>query len=342
LTVTDYEIADDSYYLYASAILKTREHEFIEKAKLDRMATAVSAEQFLKIFSETYYSKYFGLISREKNFDELIIENNREILKFLKDNLKDDDLWVLGLIMYEENIHNYKLLLKAVSAKADFSTLFLPSIYNYDTLLNEAQGRNYEQIDLETEKFIELINSLKDSGYSWRKIELELEKAYFKNLIRAAKKSKSSLMKDFICSVIDIINIKNISRVKYIKENIPFEDFIIEGGSYSADFLKKFESTDAESFIQEFKGTQYAEISARGTNTLTAHGTFASFEKNEYIFYLAFFKSVRYSVSNLEKIFSFFMRKKVELKIMNMIYMGILYGVEEFKVTHKAEILNEN
>jgi len=108
----EYNIEDDSSYLYASAVLKAREAEFVDKFKLERMTAVESVEDFLKILSETSYSKYLNLIDREKNLDEVIIQNNREAVLFLKDNLKPKDYWALDLLMYEENIHNYKLLLK--------------------------------------------------------------------------------------------------------------------------------------------------------------------------------------------------------------------------------------
>ena len=49
MTVADYDIEDDSYYLYTCAQLKARESEFIEKSKLERMAAADRIGDFLKI-----------------------------------------------------------------------------------------------------------------------------------------------------------------------------------------------------------------------------------------------------------------------------------------------------
>ena len=342
MTVADYDIEDDSYYLYTCAQLKARESEFIEKSKLERMAAADRIDDFLKILSETHYSGYINLISPEKNFDEVIMAFNKELLFFLTDRLKPEDKSEIDLIMYEENIHNYKVILKALILKNNLKYLFLPALYSYETLISEIEGQNYQEIDAHTKTFLDKIVSLRDRGLSLKKMELELERFYIDNLFYLTIKTGSRMLSDFIRHVIDIINIKNISRVKYTKASLDFNEFLIGNGFISLELLKKFETESTDSIVRELENSDYSVIVRNGTRSLYAYNTFFSFEKNEYIFYLNYFDAVKYSVANLEKITGFFIRKKIELKILNMIYLGILYGVEKSKISHKVEIISEN
>ena len=338
----DYDIVDDSYYLFACAQLKAREKDFIEKSRLERMASAGSIEDFLKILSETYYSRYLNLINPEKNFDEAIIAFNNEALAFLNVSLKPGHRSAIDLIMYEENIHNYKLILKALILKEDLKHLFLPFPYSYEALIGEIEGRNLIEIDPIVKLYLDKIILLKDRDKDFKKAELEFEKFYMETLCEHVLKIGSRMLKDFIMHVIDIINIKNISRVKYAKSGMDFGEFLIEGGFLKTGNLKKFETESNDSFVQEFGNSHYSTIVRKGINSLYTYNTFFSFEKNEYIFYLNFFDKVKYSVANIEKIVSFFLRKKIEIKILNIIYLGLLYSIDKGNIMHKVEIISEN
>ena len=121
-----------------------------------------------------------------------------------------------------------------------------------------------------------------------------------------------------------------------------FGEFLVEGGFLKTGNLKKFETESNDSFVQEFGNSHYSTIVRKGINSLYTYNTFFSFEKNEYIFYLNFFDKVKYSVANIEKIVSFFLRKKIEIKILNIIYLGLLYSIDKGNIMHKVEIISEN
>ena len=73
MALIDYDIADDSYYLFTCAELKAREIELIEKPKIDRMLSVAGVDDFFKILQETWYSKYISDIEKNKSFNN----NNR-------------------------------------------------------------------------------------------------------------------------------------------------------------------------------------------------------------------------------------------------------------------------
>jgi len=102
--------------------------------------------------------------------------------------------------------------------------------------------------------------------------------------------------------------------------------------------MSKFEGESLDFFVKEMERTDYADMIIKGTYTLHSEGIFSSFEKSEDLFYLDFFDPVKYTVSNLEKIFQFFLRKKVELKYLSIIFTSVLYGIENSKIKDKAKV----
>jgi len=340
LAAKEYDIGDDADYLHVCAQLKAREFEFLEKSKLDRMAHSADLDGFIKILSETYYSKYISLITAESNLDELVMKSNREIVDYLSHRLKQEHLCVLDLLMFEENIHNYKTLIKALVLKENLSGIFLPSLFSYETLMDEITGQGYVKLDKNTLDLLGLALSLKDKmAADPRQAEIEFEKVYMNNLYLCMENTDSGMLIDFTKHLIDINNIKNISRIKYADLKIDYGQFLIENGFLTTQYLKKFENENADFLVQELSGSEYSDIVIRGNRSLYNYDTFFSFDKNEYIFYLRFFEKIKYTVANIEKIFSFFMKKKIELKILNIIYLGILYGIEKAKIEHKVEII---
>ncbi|OQA21015.1 MAG: V-type ATP synthase subunit C [Actinobacteria bacterium ADurb.Bin346] len=342
MTLKEYEVADDAEYLYTCAQLKARETEFIEKSRFEKMTFSTGTKDFLKQLSETYYSKYTSLIDSEKNLDELMTSFNHDTIEYLRRQLKPEHMCVLNLLMYEENIHNFKILIKAFLSGENLSSLFLPSLYSYDVLMNEMLGQGFVKLDETVKYLLSLVTALKDRQRSdIRDIEIEFENKYMDRLYSSIYETKRRMLIDFIKHLIDITNIKNISRVKYANEKLDFDKFLIDNGNLTIEYLKKFENEGPDFMVQELSGSDYKEIIVRGINSLYSYNTFFSFEKNEYIFYLKFFENIKYSVANIEKIFRFFLKKKIELKIINMLYLGILYEVEKYKLEHKVEIIGE-
>jgi len=338
----EYEIEDDSHYLFTCAQLKAREFEFIDRTKFERMAAANTIDSLNKIISETCYANFLNLISRENNLDSIILEFNRETVNFLMDRLKEGHRAAIDLLMHEEIIHNYKVILKSLILKKNLSSLYIPLFYSYENLVNSVNNQYLMDIDRNTRSILDEINSIKDIDLSFQDREIKLEKFYVELLYTEIEKVKSKMLLEFIGHFIDILNIKNTVRVKHINARLNFNDFLIDRGFLPVELLKKYESESIENLVQELKNTDYYIIIEHGLRNLLNRNSFFSFDKNEYVFYLNFLDNVKYTVANLEKIFSFFMRKKIELKIMNMIYLGVLYGIEKSKLSHKAGIIGES
>ena len=356
IEVKKYELSDDSEYLFTCAELKAREYEFIDKTKLDRMAAAKGTDDFLKILSETVYAKKANLIDDDKDMDTFLLKSYKEIVDFLLERLTEKHKSLIYLLFLEEYLHDFKLGLKSSILNISLENLFIPLTFSYNEL-NEFLKKDSADTDSEnSDIFLKIIQDIlilkrelqteaelkKEKKMNFRKSEIAFEKKFISLILEEISKTGSCMLTDYLRHWIDIQNIKNMNRIKYAGEDLRYSDFLYSGGLIDINSFQALESESPDYWARAFEKSAYGEIAIKGINSLYSYGSFFSFEKNESLFNLKFFEQIKYSVSNAEKIFAFFLRKKTELIVMNMIYMGIKYNAEKRNIEHKAEFLSES
>ncbi len=334
----DYDIGDDSYYLFTCAELKAREAEFLGKEKLERILKSGSMEDFFQVLRDSVYSRHISDMESSGSFEGAVLEEYKGMVNYLSERLRPGHMQVKDLLFMEVNIHNLKVIVKSVDSDINMEELFIPLFYSYEEMKDASESENYEVVSEQVSKMlkslIELAGTLKDT----RLLEFEIERIYLEKVLESVRGLKSRMISDYIKHVIDLMNIKNIFRNKYLEENIKFKSFLHENGFLPADFMAGFKDEELDAFIKEMGRTIYADIVTKGAYDLQQEGTFSSFEKKESLFFMDFFEILNYTVSNLEKIFQFFLKKKMELRYLNVIFTGVLFGIDENRIRDKAGV----
>lgn len=345
MALTDYTINDDSFYLFACAELKAREKEFIEEQKIKRMVGVKSANEFLRMLHETYYSKYLTDTGAgvNYNFENVVTSELKSMVSFLKDRLKTEHQIIINLLTLKEDLHNIKLMMKSAFLSRDMEKLFIPVSYSYNQLKRAMDPGSHENIDLSTGSILQYAAMLGITEKNHRTAELKLELFFLEKLYSLIAAIKSSMVKDFLKHIIDMFNIKNIYRNKFSGEKIDFDLFLHKNGFLDIKFLKNFENENLEYFIQQISKTRYAPLVKQAPGLPhEATDEVYSFEKSEELFYIYFFDPVKYTVSNLEKIVDFFIKKRIELKNLSIVFTGILYDIDRSKIRHEVLLLDED
>lgn len=333
----DYDIGDDSYYLFTCAELRAIEVEFLGKDKMERMLKAKNTEDFFVVLRDTVYSKYISEIENSGSFESVVLEEYKGIVNYLSERLRQEHQPVKDLLFLELNIHNLKVIVKSVTGDMDLEDLFIPLFYSYSDMRDAAAGENYEVVGQSVFGILKHLLEIAKGQKSYRLMELKLEQFYLENISKSVKGLRSRMMADYLKHFIDIMNIKNICRTKYLKEDLKFDSFLYRNGFLPRGSLEVFKDEELEAFVKEMGRTAYADIVV-GAHDLQQEGTFSTFEKNEDLFYMDFFEPVNYSVSNLEKIFQFFLTKKMELGYLNIIFTGVLYGISEERIKSRVGV----
>jgi len=326
----NYDIKDDNFYLFACAELEAKESEFLDKSKIDRMLKSKNLKEFIKNLGDTVYSGYSGELESSRDFEKVIAGEYAKIGDFLSRRLKSSHLAAGEILFFEEVLHNLKIIFKSIILDKDFEELFIPLFYSYGSLKKAIKEGKYNGLSKSvsaTFRFVsEMIDKKEEKDY--RIMEFEIEKFYLSEVFRSVEELNSNLIRDYIKHVIDILNIKNIYRSNYLEEELGLSYFLHDNGFLPVDLMLEFRDKGPDVFLKNMKKTDYADIVVRGADALDSERTFSYFEKEEDLFYVNILEPLKYTTSNIEKIFKFFLRKKMELKSLNIIFTGTLYSVD--------------
>jgi V/A-type H+/Na+-transporting ATPase subunit C len=334
-----YEIEDDSYYLFTCAELTSREYEFVEKTRFERMLESGDMESFLKVLGETTYSPFISDISSNSSFEKVITDSYKVMLEYLQERLREEHRMLSHILFFEEILHNMKVILKSAVLGEDLSSLFIPVIYDWDQLIMTYNSDDDKNKDSFTGKLLSYMKDVleKPGEKDYRKVELGLEKFYSEMMTAVAADLNRKMISEYISQRLDLINIENIFRWKQMEEKNSFNEILHNGGNLSLGILKGFESETMDYTVHELERTDYGDIVIKGAQYLTSDNSFSSFERNRDIYFLEYFDNFKYSTSNLEKIFRFFLKKKIELGNINILFTGILYNTERSNIRCKID-----
>ncbi len=334
-----YEIDDDSYYLFTCAELKAREYEFVERARFERMLESEDMDSFLKVLGETVYSPFVSDISTRSSFEKVMTGSYGAMLDYLEERLRDEHKMLSHILFFEEILHNMKVILKSAVLGKDLGSLFIPVIYDWKQLAEAYGSDDDKDVDTFTGKLISYLKDVlgKPGEKDYRKVELGFEKFYSRTMAEVAADLNRKMISEYMSQRIDLINIENIYRWKQMREKKGFDDILHNGGNISLEILKSFEPETMDYTVRELERTDYGNIAIKGAQHLTSDSSFSSFERNRDLYFLDYFDNFKYSVSNLEKIFQFFLKKKIELVNINILFTGILHNAKRSNIRCKID-----
>jgi vacuolar-type H+-ATPase subunit C/Vma6 len=338
LRYLDYDIEDDSFYLFTSAELTARDTEFLDRSKIDRMLRSQNLDELIKLLRDTVYSAYTEELAKSGNFEEIMSVEYKKIADFLLKNLRRSHQFAGEILFFDEIVHNLKTVIKSIILDKDMDKLFIPLYYSYRELKDAVTKSDYKNPGREVSRTLQFAVEKMAKEKDSRVLEFEMEKFYFKEIFNSVQTFNSKLIKDYVKHLIDITNIKNIYRSKYLKQDLSMDYFLYDNGFLSVEFLAGFMKENIDVLQKKLEQTYYADIVARGASDLYSKGTFSTFEKEEVTFFFDFLSPLKYTVSNMEKIFQFFLKKKFELKYLNIIFTGFLYGIDIEKVKSKIVV----
>lgn len=339
MTGIPYEIKDDSHYLFTCAELKARENEFVAQSRIERMLSAADMEEFLKVLGETTYASGIESIGQENSFEQVVISGYRAIIDYLDKRLRNEHKKFIYVLFFEEFLHNMKLVLKSVLLERDLESLYIPVVHEYNSLMAAYRDQKYEDIEEPLPGIMEYIRDLTDTPGEKdpRKLELDLEAFYMATLLETTGSLRRQMLTDYIKYKIDLINIETIYRNKQLGEEESFTELLHKGGSLNLKIFTDLENESMDYIVKELEKTDYADVIIRGAQRLFSDCSFSSFERNRDLYFLNYFDTIKYSVSNLEKIFQFFLRKKIELININTLFTGIRFNVDKSNLKCKVD-----
>lgn len=306
-------------YPFAVAVVRSKENNLVSKDKLMQMAEAPTAEDALRILSESGYGSLPA--SEIHDFEKLLSDQLTDAYKSLSGLVPDDKL--VDIFLYKNDYHNIKVLIKQTVSGMDGSAYLIDggtvSLDRLKTAFEERKFTELPELDIKAiNDAMEEYAKTKDGRY----IDLILDRACFATMSTAAQKTKNDYVIGYVERLADVTNIKTFTRIKRRGKNFKiFEDAFVVGGSLGIDvFEDAFESDNPEAVLS---GRGYDQIC---DSFMTE--SFTKFEKNCDDFIMSYVKDARYKSLTPEPIVGYIIGKETEVKCVRIIMTCKLNNID--------------
>ena len=297
-------------YPFAVAVVRPKENNLVTKDKLMQMAEAPTAQDALRILTESGY----GSLPADEvhDFEKLLSAQLSDAYRSLAGLIPDDKL--VDVFLYKNDYHNIKVLIKQSISGANAEAYLIDGgtvpLDRLKAAFEERKFTDFPDLDVKAiEDAMETYAKTKDGRY----IDLILDRACFSTMSAVAKRSKNDYVIGYVERLADITNIKTFVRIKRRGKTFKiFEDAFVPGGLIpSDDFEEAYERENPEDVLV---GKGYDQICR---NLMKEDLT--QFEKNCDDFIMSYVKDARYKSLTPEPIVGYIIGKETEVKCIRII-----------------------
>lgn len=313
----------DTDYLFISTYLRSRERNLLTAGRMERMIDAPNAEEAAKVLSEIGYGE-FSSVTGQTVSGALAREQEKlfqDLYRFAPDRS------VIDVFKVKYDYHNLKALLKARAMGVEADRLLLdagriPVQELRRAVLEGNTGNLPEMLRKAADEAVEVLSSTGDPQRS----DFVLDKAYYAEMLSAARATRSGFLVNYVKAAIDAANLRSAVRTLRMGKGVDLlRKVLVEGGGIAPDTVQaaalagNLESLYRTTFLREAAGLGAAAIQGGG---LTA------FEKacdDAVTGVAAGAKRVPFGV---EAVIGYLVAKEIEFTAVRIIMSGRLAGID--------------
>ena len=289
-------------YLYISARIHAMENKLLTRERMERMLSARSAEEASKVLSECGYGDFPSLTPAaiEHTLDAARLALFAELRRAAPDPA------IVDVFCIKYDYHNAKVLLKAEATGQSPDELLLDAGRYPAGRLKE----DYLQGDLSrySATFAQAVAQAKEllaSSGDPQAADLLLDRAYYTEMLAAAKAARSPFLEGYVRLSIDSVNLRSVVRAARMGKGPDFlrrvllpegnvkTDSLLAAGAGAADLAGVFAHTYLTAAAQEgaeaMRGGSLTQFERLCDNALTAYlsqGKRVAFGEHPLIGYL--------------------------------------------------------
>ncbi len=322
---------------YGQSVVMVRvlEKKLLTKNRLDRMIEAETPEEVMKQLSETEYSQNMFDIQQPQEYERILKRETERVFNLVRELSNDKE--IVDILSLKYDYHNLKVLLKGRLANKDFSTLLMDAgTQKIEKLKLKFDIKNYNDLPEEISKAINEVEKDFLENNDSQKIDIIVDKYYYKNLLRIAKKINVSVIMDYAQGLIDFQNIITLFRAKKQNRDIKFlENVIHEGGRISKDKIVEAINDSVEMIINKFKKEKIGNYLQRGLEEFTETGRLSGLEKISQNYLMELNKDSKYIIFGPEPLFTYLVAKEREISAIRMIMVSKINNIEISKIRER-------
>ncbi len=314
--------------LFASARAKAKELNLFTDERLYRVMEARTLKDAVRVLAEANYGG--GMNVTEENFYDALREEERLAAEFLREAApKGMGIECFFLL---KDYHNLKVLVKTKRTNnADYLRMTLSGgLYALNELKERYDEGKIGFVNPYMESALKTIEKFEETdGLSPRKIDVELDKAMYREIADALKgKNADKYVKEYFATTADAINIGSLIRTARIgAEYNFFEEGFVLGGEIPPETFREC-GLDVDKLCKKIERSKYKDLlPAIRENDLSAFET----AKDNYL--LKIFSVNKADMFSVAPIVGYYLGKVNEVKVLRVVLSCLKNGVsgEEMK-----------
>lgn len=316
--------------VYANARVRVMENTFLNQEKFNRLVYSESVDEALKVLAESNYGG--GVLAENGDYEKILRAEDDSVSAFVSESMPQGS--GLECFLLKQDYHNAKALTKAKYMRiSDASFMLAPDgTLSSDALADKINSDNYSGLPEEMAQALSYIDTARANGdKSPRLIDVALDKACFKHILRVADKSGQKNVIKYFRACADFANVTSFIRARREKEELKsFRNMFIDGGEISFSLFESCFDANDETAAEKLRYTVYGkmipEAFGQDKNTMVA------FERAQDNYLLDVFKRDRTDIFSISPLAGFYVAKKQEIKVVRMILICIKNKVDTAQI----------
>ena len=305
------------------------ETKLIDKAKIERMIEAPSANEVLRILNETEYSNVSSNIKRAEDYEEILSAELKRVYDLVYEISPIKD--VVKIMSLKYDYHNIKVLLKGKVLNKDLSSMLINlGSLDLQEIKRKIDGDNFKSLSGNLGKGISEALKAFEETKDPQKIDIILDKYMYKDLVELKKSLNYKFIDNLVKAMIDSTNIRTLLRIKKQNKNRDFaKEVIVEGGEIDSSKLIALLSETPENIMNKLQSTIYSNIVKEGLEGYIESDSASLLEKLSDNYIMDLMKGSKLVTFGPEKILSYIYAKETEIKVIRIIMVGKLNNIAE-------------
>ena len=321
---------------YGQSVVTIRilEKRLLTRNRLERMIEAQTPEEVLKLLGETEYSQDMADIHGSQDYEIILKRETERVFSIVRNMIKNTG--IVDVLSLKYDYHNLKVLLKSKITGKDFSSLLMQAgtieaskfKVKFETQSNDLPQEIMEAID-EVQKDFE-------ENHNPQRIDIIVDKHYFRNLSRLAKKINVKVITDYVEGLIDFQNMITLFRVQKQKRDARFlETVIFEGGTISKNKIVASINDNTDTILNKFKKEKLGTYLVKGLEAFSETKRLSELEKISDNYLMELNKESKYVVFGPEPLFTYLVAKEREINAVRMIMVSKINNISSDKIRER-------
>ena len=321
---------------YGQSVVTIRilEKRLLTRNRLERMIEAQTPEEVLKLLGETEYSQNMADIHGSQDYEIILKRETERVFSIVRNMIKNTG--IVDVLSLKYDYHNLKVLLKSKITGKDFSSLLMQAgtidaskfKVKFETQSNDLPQEIMEAID-EVQKDFE-------ENHNPQRIDIIVDKHYFRNLSRLAKEIDVKVITDYVEGLIDFENMITLFRVQKQKRDARFlETVIFEGGTISKNKIVASINDNTDTILNKFKKEKLGTYLVKGLEAFSETKRLSELEKISDNYLMELNKESKYVVFGPEPLFTYLVAKEREINAIRMIMVSKINNISSDKIRER-------